>query len=352
MVAEVLDALSAAWGIRVLVHRSSPIVSVHDNYERLGYPPEATARDARYTRYVDANTVLRTSASAMIPPLLERLAAQRDLDDVLLAPLGLVYRRDTIDRLHVGEPHQMDLWRIRRGRSNELDLEEMIRLVAGVIAPGAPVKTVETEHPYTLDGREIYALVDHRWVEIGECGLAHPEVLRDAKLQPEEWSGLALGIGLDRAVMLRKGIDDIRLLRSMDPRVYGQMADLSRYRPVSSMPAVRRDLSIAATSGLDSAALGDRVREQLGDRAAAIEDLTILSQTPMEDLPPRAVQRIGIRECQVNLLVRLVLRHPTETLTDHAANALRDDVYALLHEGSVHQWAARAEHGFASNPAA
>jgi phenylalanyl-tRNA synthetase alpha chain len=43
----------------------------------------------------------------------------------------------------------------------------------------------------------------------------------------------------------------------------------------------------------------------------------------------------------VNLLVRLVLRHPTETLTDAAANTLRDDIYALLHEGSVHQWASR-----------
>jgi len=342
IVAAILDALADAWSIPVRVHRASPIVSVHDNYERLHYPSDATARDARYTRYVDASTVLRTSASAMIPPLLDRLAIEQDANDVLLAPLGLVYRRDAIDRLHVGEPHQMDLWRIRRGPTSEVDLEHMIRLVAAVIAPGAEVKTVPTEHPYTLCGREIYALVRDSWVEIGECGLAHPEVLREAGLQPEVWSGLAMGIGLDRAVMLRKGIDDIRLLRSPDPRVQQQMLDLTPYRAVSSMPAVRRDLSIAAKPGLDAETLGDRVREQLGARAAAIEELTIVSQTPMHQLPPQAVQRIGMREGQVNLLLRLVLRHPTATLTDLQASIVRDEVYAIVHEGTTYQWASSA----------
>ena len=61
----------------------------------------------------------------------------------------------------------------------------------------------------------------------------------------------------------------------------------------------------------------------------------------MEALPPQAVARIGIRPGQVNLLVRLVLRHPTRTLTDQDANRLRDDVYALLHDGTTHQWCAR-----------
>lgn len=341
LVAEsLLEELRTAWNCATQLHRANPIISVHQNYERLRYPAEATTRDERYTRYVDENTVLRTSATSMIPPLLEVIAQQTDVDDILLAPVGLVYRRDQIDRLHVGEPHQLDLWRIRRGCSTDADLEEMIRLVAGVIAPGAPYRTTPAVHAYTLNGREIYALVHSTWVEIGECGLAHPELLRDAGLEPREWSGLAMGIGLDRAVMLRKGLDDIRLLRSDDPRIRSQMSDLSPYCAVSRMPAIRRDLSLAVTPGLDAETIGDRVREELGDRAMMIEDLSILSETPAADLPPQAIERIGIRAGQVNLLVRLVLRHPTETLTDHAANVLRDDVYRVLHEGTVHQWAA------------
>jgi phenylalanyl-tRNA synthetase alpha chain len=59
-------------------------------------------------------------------------------------------------------------------------------------------------------------------------------------------------------------MDDIRLLRSTDPRVAAQMTDLSPYRPVSSMPPIRRDLSIAVDAQADPELLGDRVREVLG----------------------------------------------------------------------------------------
>jgi len=341
VVAAVVDKLTEAWRCPASLHRASPIISVQQNYERLCVPAESRARDARYTRYVDANTVLRSSVTAMVPPLLDRLSTDMPADNVLLAPLGLVYRRDAIDRLHVGEPHQMDLWRIRRGAPHlgTADLQRMVGLVADVIAPGAQVRTTPTNHPYTLDGRQIDVLANGQWVEIGECGLAHPELLASAGLSPTTWSGLAMGIGLDRAVMLAKGIDDIRLLRSADPRVAEQMRDLAPYRPVSRLPAVRRDLSLAVAPGADAESLGDRVREHLGDRAVAVENLQVLSETPMERLPPQAVERLGIRPGQVNLLVRLVLRHPTDTLTAEAANVLRDEIYGLLHAGSVHQWA-------------
>ncbi|HEY9108764.1 MAG TPA: hypothetical protein VIN58_18955, partial [Roseateles sp.] len=109
-----LQALRQAWGCEVRVHRGSPIVSIADNYDRLHYPPEGAARDARYTRYVCDTALLRTQTSALVPGLLRRLAAA-PADDVLLACPGLVYRRDCIDRLHTGEPHQLDLWRVRRG---------------------------------------------------------------------------------------------------------------------------------------------------------------------------------------------------------------------------------------------
>src|SRR6185503_6854576 len=54
----------------VTVHRSSPVVSIADNYDHLGYPPDGAARDARYTRYVCDTALLRSQTSAMLPPLL------------------------------------------------------------------------------------------------------------------------------------------------------------------------------------------------------------------------------------------------------------------------------------------
>ena len=92
------------------------------------------------------------------------------------------------------------------------------------------------------------------WVELLECGLAHPDVLAAAGVADR--TGLALGAELDRAVMLRKGIDDIRLLRSIDPRVSRQTLDLSPYRTVSAQPPATRDMSVAAPAGTNDEELG------------------------------------------------------------------------------------------------
>jgi phenylalanyl-tRNA synthetase alpha chain len=333
-----VTALRDAWGCPVREERAEPIVTVADNYDRLLYPPGGASRDARYTRYVSGDRLLRTQTSAMIPPLLRRLAAAPP-DDLLLSCPGLVWRRDRIDRLHVGEPHQLDLWRIRRGEPlGSTELAAMIRTVVGALLPGHALKTVSTVHPYTAGGLEIHVEIGGEWVEVGECGVAHPRILRDAGLS-EAWSGLAMGLGLDRVLMAVKGLDDLRLLRSTDPRVTSQLLDLAPWRPVSDQPPVRRDLSLAVHERLLAEELGDRVREALGDRADDVEAVEVLSETTHAALPEAARIRLGLAPGQKNVLVRLTLRALTRTLTDAEANRLRDEVYAALHEGSRHEWA-------------
>jgi phenylalanyl-tRNA synthetase alpha chain len=149
-----------------------------------------------------------------------------------------------------------------------------------------------------------------------------------------------MGLGLDRLLMLRKGIGDVRLLRAADPRVAAQMGDLAPYRPVSAMPPVRRDLSVAVAADTVAEDLGDRVRAALGARAASVESVEVVAETRAADLPPAARARLGIRPGQKNLLVRLVLRDLERTLTDADANRLRDEVYAAIHAGDAHTWAA------------
>jgi phenylalanyl-tRNA synthetase alpha chain len=337
LVNEAVTALREAWGCELIVNRAHPVVSLEDNYELLGYASDAAARDARYTRYVNEKEVLRTHTSAMVPSLLRRVA-RASYEDALLACPGLVYRRDRIDRLSVGEPHQLDLWRVCRRPVGDHDLQAMVALVVGALAPGAAYRCLPAVHPYTLDGLEVEVRAGDRWVELLECGVAAPSVLRKAGL-PAEYTGLAMGIGLDRALMLRKGIDDIRLLRSSDPRVAVQMRDLEPYRPVSTQPPVRRDLSVAVDAETTAEELGDRVREALGDRAAAVEAVEVMAETPRGALPPQAAKRLGIRPNQKNVLLRVVLRHPTRTLTDDEGNRLRDSVYAAIHEGTEWTWA-------------
>lgn len=320
--------------VPVTVHRASPIVSVADNYDRLGYPPGGAARDARYTRYVCEGALLRTQTSAMLPPL---LAGALPDDGVLSCP-GLVYRRDVIDRHHVGEPHQCDLWRVARRPLDLADLHAMIAAVVEAALPGTPYRTTPAEHPYTTNGLQIDALVDNEWIEIGECGLASRALL------PASHTGLAMGLGLDRLVMLRKGIPDIRLLRATDPRIAAQMLDLALYRAVSLMPPVRRDMSIAIAL-LDAEELGDRIRTALGDRSDLLESVEILSRTPYDQLPEAARSRLGIAPGQQNALVRVTLRALDRSLTHDECNVIRDDIYRVIHAGTVHHWASMHPEG-------
>ena len=331
-------ALSDRTGQPVRRDYGSRIVTVADNYDRLRFDADAVTRDRRYSRYLDAERMLRSHTTAGIPPLLTRHAIDGAGEVVYSVP-GMCYRRDVIDRHHVGEPHQVDLWRIRAAGPAlaEPDLVEMIGTVVAAVLPGRAWYQVPNPHPYTLAGREIYVRTADGDVEIGECGLAHPEVLAGAGL-PATVSGLAMGLGLDRLTMLAKGIEDIRLLRSTDPRVAAQLTDLEPYRPVSAMPPVRRDLSLAVSAELDPELLGDRVRELLGADAAVVEEVGVRSETGYQDLPESSRVRMGVRPGQKNVLLRVVLRDLDRTLTAAEANALRDRIYAGLHEGSAHEW--------------
>ena len=337
----VSQALEASWSSSVRLHRECPVVAVADNYDALHYPPDGAARDARYTRYLSERVLLRTQTSAMLPRLLRTLTP--DEPDVLLVCPGLVYRRDAIDRLHTGEPHQVDLWRIRSGDPlGGGDLREMIARVVEALLPGRRWQTSTAEHPYTEDGLQIDVLAGAEWVEIGECGVALPALLEEAGLDTECVSGLAMGLGLDRVLMLRKGIEDIRLLRAEDPRVSDQMLDLEPYRAVSAQPAIRRDLSIAVPTGTTAEELGDCVRSALdAGEADSVEEIGVISETPRADLPAQAIERIGLEPGQVNVLLRVVLRHPVRTLTSGEANSIRDRIYAAVHQGSAWQWAPR-----------
>ncbi|HEY8548168.1 MAG TPA: hypothetical protein VIL36_24085, partial [Acidimicrobiales bacterium] len=194
------QALRDRWACAVHVHRGPRVVSVADNYDRLGYRADDVTRDARYTRYVDDDHLLRSHTSALVPAALRVVATGgvgdggaggAGADDVLLVCPGITYRRDAIDRLHTGTPHQVDLWRVRRGPHRPLTpahLDGMIDTLVRALLPGHDHRCEPRTHPYTRAGRQIDVRVGDEWVEIGECGLAHPDVLRDAGLDPREWT--------------------------------------------------------------------------------------------------------------------------------------------------------------------
>ena len=324
-----LITVVARWsGLRADILRRPPVVPITDNYDRLFYEPDAIARSARYSHYIDDTHMLRTHTTAGIPPLL----AETRSDRLIVCP-GLVYRRDVVDRLHVGEPHQVDLWIARQGRLRRAHLLEMIAAVVETVLPGQAYRCNETIHPYTMNGLEVEVRIGERWVEVLECGEIHPWLLNDSNLPSQKWSGLAMGVGLDRLIMLIKQIDDIRLLRSSDPRIARQMLTLARYEAVSNQPATHRDLSICVGDP-DMELLGDRIRNVLGERSGWVENVELLQASDYASVPEKARERLGMSPSQHNLLVRVTLRSLDGSISKEDANRVYDLVYAELHEGT------------------
>ena len=105
VVDKISSALSELWKApRVL--RPSRVVPIADNYDDLGYPPDAPAPSERYARYVGLGRLLSTHTTAAIPSWLASIGPACEEDAVLVR--GMVWRRDCVDRRHVGDPHQMD----------------------------------------------------------------------------------------------------------------------------------------------------------------------------------------------------------------------------------------------------
>ncbi|UTV28445.1 PheS-related mystery ligase SrmL [Photobacterium atrarenae] len=335
MVKTAAHALKNKWKCRINTVRTSPVVPVENNYDRLNYPTDGAARDARYTRYVTERYILRTQTSSAIPDILAGLNGESLPDQLMVLP-GLVYRRDCIDRLHCAEPHQLDLWRLVDNQTHQAmafqDLKEMIAELMEALIPENEWRMTPSPHPYTTEGVQIDALWHDEWVEVGECGLINPLILEAAGLNHH--SGLAMGLGLDRLLMLRKNIPDIRLLRSQDHRVLSQMYSLQPYQEVSMMPSITRDLSLVVSKEMDEEQIGDLIRSDY-QQQGAIEALNVVEETPYEALPEGARKRLAIQPEQKNVLLRLVIRDMEQTLTSEQANQIRNQVYQLLHQGSV-----------------
>ena len=281
--------------------------------------------------------MLRSHSSAMVPPALRQLARDPG-DDVLLVCPGMVYRRDAIDWQHSGTPHQLDLWRITRQAMSSADLDEMIAILLGALVPGLPHRQEPRTHPYTPTAARSMCTTTAAGWKSGNAGSPIPACWPPPGCAGR--SGLALGMGLDRLLMLVKHIPDIRLLRSGDPRVTCQMLDLARYQHVSSMPPVTRDLSVAVPEDEDEETLGDRVRDALGADTSCVEEVRVLSATAL-----RPAARVSGQPSRGESRARRTSSSAScsgtwrRRLTNETANALRDRIYLAIHQGTEYQWA-------------
>lgn len=336
MVDEIVEGLIRSGWPRAHIQTGPRIVSAEENYGLLGYDPAEITLGSEHTRWVNEHSLLRTQTTSQIPAALQRAAQERKAGEmILLAAPGITFRRDSRDRWHCAEPHQMDIWVL--GDPDLSDREHLLRLVGDILwaaVPDKPWVYSDSPHHYTEGGIEVNVLNDGVNVEVLECGLIANSLLRRLGIDPLRHGGLALGMGLDRLTMLRKGIPDIRLLRDSNERVRAQMHDLRPWNAVSRLPSISRDISVAVSPGLSEEVLTEKMLQAAGDCSGWIEEMQIRGRWVSSELPPQAIERLGLLADQENLLLRVVLRDCSRSITTAEANALYEKIQSSLHEGA------------------
>lgn len=139
---------------------------------------------------------------------------------------GRVYRPDEHDATHFSMFHQVEGLYIDKNVSM-VDLKTtLIQFTRAMFGPDADVKLVPSYFPFTEPSAELYVKIElqgrMQWMEIGGCGMVDPAVLGHVGIDPEEWTGFAFGLGIERLAMRKYGIPDIRLLFENDVRFLRQ----------------------------------------------------------------------------------------------------------------------------------
>lgn len=201
----------------------------HYNFEALNIPKDHPARDTQDTFYISDNVVLRTQTS----PMQVRTMEKKKPPIRIIAP-GRVYRSDAVDATHSPLFHQIEGLVVDKNIRMS-DLKGILELFAKKLYGDDTVVRFRPHHfPFTEPSAEmdIQCYQCHGegcrlckgegWIEILGCGMVHPHVLEACGIDPNEYSGYAFGIGLERMVMGRFKIDDIRLFYENDVRFLHQ----------------------------------------------------------------------------------------------------------------------------------
>ena len=208
------------------------------NFEALNIPQDHPARDMQDTLYVSDSIVLRTHTS----PLQIRTMVHRTPPVAAIAP-GKVYRRDA-DLTHTPMFHQIEGFLVDRQVSMADLRGTLTTFVHRIFSPETRVRFRPSFFPFTEPSAEVdiscvickgsgfcsgepcRVCKQTGWVEILGCGMIDPEVFRAVDYDPEDVTGFAFGLGVERVAMLKYGIDDLRLFFENDIRFLQQFQQL------------------------------------------------------------------------------------------------------------------------------
>ncbi len=201
----------------------------HYNFEALNIPKDHPARDTQDTFYITENMLLRTQTS----PVQIRVMEKTEPPIRIIAP-GRVFRSDAVDATHSPLFHQIEGLVVDEGITMA-DLKGTLDTFAKrLYGPDTKTRLRPHHFPFTEPSCEVDISCfkcggvgcpmckGEGWIEILGGGMVHPKVLENGGVDPKKYSGFAFGIGLERIVMFRFGLDDMRMLYENDVRFLEQ----------------------------------------------------------------------------------------------------------------------------------
>ncbi|MCL2091439.1 MAG: phenylalanine--tRNA ligase subunit alpha [Micrococcales bacterium] len=194
------------------------------NFDALNFGQDHPARGMQDTFFVDSGTdapsglVLRTHTS----PVQARVLLDRPLPVYVACP-GKVFRTDALDATHTPVFHQVEGLAVDRGLTMAHLRGTLDHFARAMFGPQARTRLRPSFFPFTEPSAEMDLWFPQKkggpgWIEWGGCGMVNPAVLRSAGVDPEVYSGFAFGMGIERTLMLRHGIADMRDMVEGDVR--------------------------------------------------------------------------------------------------------------------------------------
>ena len=209
-------------GLGFTIAEGPEVETDYYNFQALGMGDGHPARSAFDTMFLNygapGSTVLRTHTSNV-----QIRTMENQKPPIYIVAPGRVYRRDTPDATHMPAFHQIEGLVVDKGITMA-DLKGTIQaFTEAFFGPGFNSRLRPSYFPFTEPSAEFdIQRADGSWMELGGCGMVHPDVLSGCGIDPEQYSGFAFGFGLDRFPLSSHGIDDIRDMYANDVRFVEQ----------------------------------------------------------------------------------------------------------------------------------
>ncbi len=205
------------------------------NFVKLNIPDSHPAREPIDNFYIDEPDgkprprMLRSQTSTVQVRVMEQAVREGWGPPIKVVAPGRVYRPDTVDATHSFMFHQIEGLCIDR-RVTLIDLKTtLLQFAKAYFGADAQIRLRPSFFPFTEPSAELDMMIrlrpdqPARWVELGGCGMVDPAVFEAVGIDPEQWTGYAFGFGIERIVMGKYGVPDIRWLYENDLRFLAQL---------------------------------------------------------------------------------------------------------------------------------